>query len=313
MFLARAHGRFVEGQQYVWTEFGTYMGPIIVALALVGVVLALAGGDAAWMIPLLLFMGVLMCGHFAKWSPWTFLHAHVPPFREMRVPSRFRAEVSMFLAAFAGLAVQKLGRGARRVLSSSSWADATKTIVLCVALLGVGDVVSVGLTVMEPFFVSPPEVPVQHEARFYYGGPGMASFLDQPRQNRGEFSCYDEWGFGTGSHLWEGDLPQARAEDDGSVVEVANRTQNTFTIDVDVKRPSRILLNSVYDDDWKTDVGKTTNESQQLALDLPQGHWRVHVKCWPRTFVLGVVLTVLGIAGTIAFFVRDRRKKTRSA
>jgi hypothetical protein len=294
----------------VWTEFGTYMGPIILLLAVVGVFAA--GLEGAWMTVLLALVFALMCGHFARWAPWELLHAHVPPFKEMRVPSRFRAATSMFLAAFAGIAVHKLSRALSRHVPSRSWSDAMRVTVVAVALLGVGDIISVGLDVMEPFFGMPPEAPVAASTRFYYGGPGLAAFVDQPRQNRGEFGCWDEWGFGQGSHLWEGDMPQARAvdADQGSVtVEVANRTQNTFTIEVDAARPGRVLLNTVYDDDWKTDVGKTVNVDNQLAIDVPQGRSKLSVRCWPRTFTLGCVLTLLGIAGTIAWFVRDAKKR----
>ena len=310
MFLARAHGRGVPGQQYVWTEFGTYMGPIVIALALAGVLLG--GAETLWLFVLMMCMGVLMCGHFSKWSPWTVLHAKVPPFKEMRVPSRFRAETSMFIAAFAGIAVARLTALTKRFLPSRSWGEGAKTAIVALALIGVGDIISVGLTVIEPFFASPQPLPIVVQSpRLYYGGAGLAPFLDQPRQNRGEFSCYDEWGWGQGSHLWEGDVPQARAEDDGAVVDVANRTQNTITVDVTATRPSRILLNTVYDDDWKTDVGKTVNESNQLAIDLPAGHWQVHARVWPRTFTLGVALTAMGMVGTLAFFVWDRRKRSR--
>jgi hypothetical protein len=297
----------------VWTEYGTYMGPIVFALAIVGVVAA--GAEGAWLTALLVFVALLMCGHFASWAPWSFLHAHVPPFKEMRVPSRFRASTSMFLAAFAGIAVHKLTHAFARRIPSRSWSDALRVGVVAVALIGVGDIIGVGLDVITPFFGMAPEAPVAASTRFYYGGPGLAAFVDQPRQNRGEFSCWDEWGFGQGAHLWEGDVDQARAMDDAVVVEVANRTQNTFTVDVDVKRPGRVLFNTVYDDDWKTDTGKTTNVDNQLAVDLDApGRYRVHVKCWPRTFDVGCVLTVLGIAGTIAWFVRDtkRRKKQRA-
>jgi hypothetical protein len=302
----------VPGQQYVWTEYGTYMGPIIMILAAVGVVAA--GAEGAWLTALLLFVLLLMCGHFASWAPWTILHAHVPPFKEMRVPSRFRATVSMFLAAFAGIAVQKLSRAFVRHVPSRTWSDALRVTVVAIALIGVGDIISVGLTTIEPFLTSAPEAPQQPSTRLYYGGPGLAPFIDQPKQNRGELQCWDEWGFAQGSHVWEGDVPQARAEDDAIAVEVANRTQNTITVEVDVKRPGRILLNTVYDDDWKTDAGKTVNESQQLAIDLTQtGRYTVHAKCWPRLFTLGCFLTILGLAGTIAWFARDAKRRKLAA
>ena len=307
IFLARAHERQVLGQQYVWTEFGTYVGPIVLALAVIGVVVA--GTRRAWLIALLIFSVLLMLGHVSTNAPWSILHAHVPPFNQMRVPSRFRAEVSMLLAAFAGIAVEQLCGVARRVIASDAWIDAVRTAIVCVALVGVGDIISVGQTVIEPFFSGAPAAPiVAPSQRLFYGGTDSAAFIDQPRQNRGRMQCYDEWGFGDGAQLWDGDVPQARAIDDGAVVEGASRTQNTFTIDVVATRPARIALNTVYDDDWKTDVGSTFNQGHQLAVDVPAGHHHLRVRCWPRTFNAGVGLSLMGMLGSAAWLLRSRRR-----
>ncbi|MEO6419882.1 MAG: hypothetical protein ABIP39_10770, partial [Polyangiaceae bacterium] len=113
-----------------------------------------------------------------------------------------------------------------------------------------------------------------------------------------------EWGFGAGAPLWEGDLPQARAKDKGAVVEVANRTQNTFEIDVNATEPARILVNTTYDLGWRTDVGVAVEENKQLAIDVPAGRRRIHVRYWPRTLSYGIILTMLGIGGILAYFAR---------
>ena len=311
MFLARQHGRDVHGQQYVWTEWGAYLGPIVLTLGLLGIVAG--GAETAWMAALLGFAFVLMCGHFAKWAPWSLLTAHIPPFKEMRVPSRFRATVLLFLAVYAGVAVDRLLTAVQRLVPSRPWSRATQTLVLAIALLGVGDIIGVGIDTIPQFFTSAPLTKPEPAAHFYYGGPGLAGFPDQPAQNRGELSCYDEWGFGQGSHLWQGDLPQARATDDGVTVEAVSRTQNTFTIDVVAQRPgARVLLNTIYDDNWKTSIGRTVNLANQLAIDLPEaGRFHVTARARPRTFVAGAMLTVLGIAGTVTFFVRDARRRRR--
>ena len=49
-----------------------------------------------------------------------------------------------------------------------------------------------------------------------------------------------------------------------------------------------------------------------LAIDLPEaGRFHVTARARPRTFVAGAMLTVLGIAGTVTFFVRDARRRRR--
>ena len=307
IFLDRDHPRFVEGQSYVWTEYATYVGPLCLLLAFVGIVTC--GFEYLWMLALLLLMGTLMFGHFAHYAPWAILKRHVFPFKEMRVPSRFRVEVSLFLSAFAGVGVDRLSLAAKSWLKPG-WSDAARTAFLAVGLLAAGDVMSVGISTFPQFFTSPPETPVRASTRLYFGGPDLAPFLDEPRQNRGRLQCWDEWGFGAGAPLGEGDLPQARATEKGAHVEVANRTANTFTLDVNVEKPSRILINSTYDRGWRSSAGTLVEQNHQLALDLQKtGRYRVHLVYWPRTLPLGIALTALGIAGIAGYAVRRRRTR----
>ena len=84
-----------------------------------------------------------------------------------------------------------------------------------------------------------------------------------------------------------------------------------ITVDVNVKRPARILLNTGYDKGWRTDVGKPGEQNKQLIVDLPPGRHRVHVKYWPATLTAGFVLTALGIVGSVLFlgWESSRRRK----
>ncbi len=314
VFLSRAHERAIAGQQYVWGEFGGYVGPILLALAVVGM---LAGGlENAWLVALFAFSFLLMLGHQGRWAPWSILNGHVYPFKQMRVPSRFVAECAMFLAMFAGLAIDKVSARAHAFFAARGNLQAPKavrTALVGLALVGVGDVIGAGIVWVDQCFTQAPEAAVTPSTRLYLGGPGLAGFIDEPRQNRGRVQCWDEWGFSWGAHFWEGDVPQARAADDGAVVEVANRTPNTFTIDVDVKRPSRILVNTSYDHGWQTSVGHVVDSESLLAVDLPPGRHQVKLRYWPRLLSLGIGMTLLGFAGVAAFFYWDyRRRRTRA-
>ena len=58
MFLARHHEWGAPGQEYVWPEFGAYLGPIVVAAALVGILVS--GTGELWLLVLLAFAVALM-------------------------------------------------------------------------------------------------------------------------------------------------------------------------------------------------------------------------------------------------------------
>jgi hypothetical protein len=309
VFLARSHDRFVPGQQYVWPEFGDYLGPFLLGLAVVGVLLA--GKKYAWIVAMLVVSVLMMLGHQGRLAPWTILHGHIYPFKEMRVPSRFVTEVSLFLSTAIGIAVHRIELVARLKLKKGGRGllRATRLAVFTFALVGVGDMISVGITWCAVCFTNAPQKPTQPSTRLFLGGPALADFLDQPQQNRGRVQCWEEWSFQAGAPLWEGDLPQARAEDDGAIVEVANRTPNTFSLDVDVKRDgAKVLLNTSWDRGWRTDVGTIVESNKQLAVELPKGRYRIKLHYWPHGLTAGLVLTLLGLAGTAAFFLWHRRR-----
>lgn len=317
MFTARTHERYAPGQQYVWPEFGAYIGWILLALALVGVAYVAATRGRRWILWLLAVSLSFMLGHAGKWAPWEVLHAHVFPFKEMRVPARFNYEVTLFFAACAGLALDGLSRHARTWLGVAR-GRAARVALVGIALLGAGDMISVGIDWFSVTFTNPPaQRPLPVSTRLYFGGAGLAQFIDQPLQNRGRLECWDEWAFGWGAPLWQGDVAQAKALGDDATVEVANRTQNTFTIDVDAKRAgARILVNSTYDEAWQTDVGAIADYDKALAVDVPAGRAQIHLRYRPRMFVPGVVVTFASAAALAAILIwrsRRRTSRTRSA
>jgi hypothetical protein len=308
MFLARSHPfRFPE-QTYHWNEYGAYFGPILLLFAIVGVLLA--DVSLAWAALLLVVSFLLMLGHFAPFAPWHLLKGHVFPFKDMRVPSRFSAEVSLFLAAFVGVAIDRLPRRLKRLVPRFGWPGHLRAVMVAFALLGVGDVMSVGYSFIDQYgFNEPPQSDVTPSERLYFGGPGLASFLSEPAQNRGRLQCWDEWGFNAGAPLWEGDEPQARATDDGAEIQRVSRTQNKFFLDVDVMRPSRVLLNSTYDRGFRTNVGSLAIANKELVLDLPPGHHHVEIEYWPHGLTIGFFLTALSSMGILAFFWVDHRRR----
>jgi len=306
MFLARTHERAVAGQAYVWPEYGAYLGPIILLLALLGI--ALAGAEHLWMLVLLAFSVALMFGHAGKWAPWSFLKGTCSRSRRcacLAIPVRgddVRGCLRRSRTRQVGCAPTSLApavrhdprRAHRRALP---------------ALIGVGDVISLAITTHEGAFTNPPEQSVDPAPRLYMASD-TANMIDQPRQNLGRLACWDEWGFGAGAPLWVGDVPQARAEStESATVTNVVRTPNTFSFDVEARAPSTILLNGTYDKGWRSNVGTTAERAKQLILEVPAGTHHVVVRYRPRTFGVAVALTVVGLAGAIGALALDARRR----
>jgi hypothetical protein len=248
-----------------------------------------------------------MAGHEGPLYPWSILKGHIFPFKEMRVPSRFRCEVTLFLAALAGIALDQIPLRLRR--ARVPWSSGTvRAILLAFALIGVGDMFGVGLTWFETCFQKPPAAEVvKPSAHLFYGGADSATMIDQPRQNRGRLQCWDEWGLYAGAPLWEGDVPQARSSP--GVIQSVTRTQNTFTIDVDTPNPARIKVNSSFDYGWQTNVGTLAEDHKELVLDVPAGHSHVVLRYWPRWMSAGIVLNIVGLFALAGFSWTLRRQR----
>ncbi len=306
MFLHRSHGRGVMGQAYVWPEYGAYFGPILLALAVLG---AVVGALEAWEILVAMAVCVLlMGGHFSEYAPWHLLKGHVFPFKEMRVPSRFRAEVSMCLAAFVGIAVDRIG-AKRLVPRPGHRGETLRPIVLAICFLGIGDMVGVGLEWFQQCFTSPALVQQKPSEHLYFGGPDMApNMSDQPRQNRGRLGCWDEWAWGQGAPLWEGDVPQARALTPLVVIESVSRTQNTFTLIVDAPSGGEVQLNTTYDRQWQSSVGTPQDHHAALKIAVPPGHHAIAVRYRPRLFVAGAAISTLTLLAVCMFGIWQRRR-----
>ena len=313
--LARNHSRGVVGQTYTWPEYGNYIGPLIFTLVVFGVVLGSL--EFPWLLVAGVWTFLFMLGHSGKYAPWHLLKENVYPFTNMRVPSRFTVPVGMFLAAFAGIGVDRVGRLAFRISRRINIARAVRTAAFGLGLIGVGDLcVSTAIWIADSYYGAPIKKDVVVSPKLYLDGPGLAGFVDQPRQNRGRAECWDEWGWEREAALWAGDVPQAKPLDKKlAIVTDVTRTQNTFTADVEASKPTRVLFNSTYDLGWRTSVGEVVDNNELLGVDVPAGHWMVYVRYWPRGLTVGIVITWVGIFGVSAFFVipgvRARRRRRK--
>ncbi|HVJ94124.1 MAG TPA: hypothetical protein VM580_30255 [Labilithrix sp.] len=305
MYLARAHAlRF--GHEYVWGEYISYTGPIILCLAVVGICFSVR--DHKWMLVVGGALVLLMLGHFAPWAPWTFLKTHVPPFISMRVPARFRLLLILFVACWTAMAIDRLPRAIEQFAGGSAVARASRMVIAAVALFATGDVTGHAVDVINSQWNGAPPTSPTPSTRLHLGGPNLAQFIDQPRQNRGRLECWEEWAPYAGAPLWAGDLPQAKVVGDGATVYSVHRTQNSFVVDVEAREPSTLLFNTSFARGWRTNIGTVREQSRQLVVDVPAGHHSVKVRYWPVGLTLGFVLTAIGISLAVLGLLSNQRR-----
>ena len=304
MYLDRSHAlRF--GHDYVWGEYVTYCGPIVLLLAFSGLVLS--ARDRTWMLVVGTALFLLMLGHFAPWAPWSLLKNHVPPFISMRVPARFRLLLVLFIASWVAIAIDRLPRLIERLAGGLPLARSARTIVVGAALFATGDVASTAIdNIIAPQWNGPAPARVVPSPRLYLGGPGIAQFIDQPRQNRGRVECWEEWVPSTPTALWTGDLPQAKTLSGDAAVTSVLRTQSSFRVVVDAAAPSTLLFNTSFARGWRTTAGTAHEQGGQLAVDIPAGHHELKVSYWPVGLTAGLLLSLVGLVASILFLSRQK-------
>jgi hypothetical protein len=230
----------------------------------------------------------------------------------MRVPSRFNAQASFILLAYAAIAtdrivalVPKLADRVPRLPRAA--VPVLQAIVPMFAILGAGDVLGHGLNLAHEYPTGAPmRAGIRPTPRIFYGGADSVGYIEQPQQNRGRLACYEPWAPYEGAPLWEGDLPQAKGTTPGIVVSNVTRTQNTFELDVQADAPGRVLLNSSFDLNWRASVGTPVEQNKQLALDVPAGVHHVRMYYRPRLLILGALVTAASIAAVVWFLRRKR-------
>jgi hypothetical protein len=306
MYLLRSpHWRMrMAGQQYVFGEYQAYIGFLGLGLVVLGVVTTAA--ETWWLLVVSLVLVGLMLGHFSPSAPWTVLHAHVPPFKSMRVPARFRLLLALPLSAYMGYAVDRVPLVIRRRLGKADLAKAARVALIAVGMFAVGDNAGLFTETLEYRFTDPPPRPMRAATRFAYGGADIdGDPVNQPRQNRAYTGCRAAWAYNADAAVWTGDVPQARADGASVKVEVANRTHNTFTVDVEASEGGGlVLLNTAYDKGWRTSVGDTQEKDHLLAVHVPVGRHRLHLRYWPKLLSIGIAISLASLLASLAFLFR---------
>jgi hypothetical protein len=295
-------GETASPQQYMWGEYLAYIGYASVLVAMIGLLVSVRREWRTVVLAALVF--TFMLGHFSDWAPWSLLTKHVFVFKAMRVPSRFRIVFQCFIALFMALAIDRVPQMIERRFGRRSFWNFSRVAVLGVALVGVGDMVGFGHELIRLRFrgMPTPALTTEPNTRFFYTPDQSKDLFDTVRENSGWLGCRSNaWPSNSDANVWTGDVIQARAVGDSAKVDVGNRTSSTFSVDVNVKQESVILLNSGYATGWESNVGEVIEWEKLLAVRLPPGYHRVRMQYWPRRMNLGIGISIAGAAGILLY------------
>jgi hypothetical protein len=301
----RTPGTRFGGHPWVWSEYGSYIGPLALGLGSIGALRALALRlHGRVLIGALVFVALTL-GHAGLLSPWTLLH-QLPVYDSLRVPTRFVVLFLLFFSLLVGSALDairahvphRFGRygAANGPLSwlriALPWGCLLWIAVSLVehhrfVLDGMWQDKAVQASKRAPrFFLA--ALPKPHEPWMQHPAPSQF-----PSANVGTGYCYTGMAYRPAPGLWAGPVAQARVSD-GAVESWGNTSQSFWAV-VALPVPGRVIFNQTYSPGWHADTGELTLSRGRVAVDLPPGRHRVEIVYRPVLYPWAVGLSGLGV------------------
>lgn len=306
------------GHQWVWPEYGAYVGYAGLALALMG--LGVATTELLKRRPslprveiVILVLGAILFvamtrGNAGPHYPWPLIQ-ELPFYRSIHVPSRWRVMVLWHVAMFGGFAIDALERATRDLDMRRPWQRVAAALPVLLVLGITADVWSVTWTIVDRWdgMRIGEAVPAD---RFYLvsGRNYFADYANYPSENVGTHECYDPIPWDVAPGLWLGDVPFARlATGTHGEVHDAGRTSVTLWADVSLDAPGRVVFDQSYFAEFVPDRGTLADDHERLAVDLPAGRQRVTLRFRPPELPYVVAVTCVGLVLSSWVGLRRRR------
>ncbi|RLB51943.1 MAG: hypothetical protein DRJ42_15945 [Deltaproteobacteria bacterium] len=287
MLTAREH-EWRWGHEFVWPEYGAFVGYTVVALGVVGLVLSLRRGRA-WLSLGAIVFGAYTLGNSGDYAPWT-LTQFLPIYDNLRVPSRFAVVFLLYFCLAAGVTLEAI----QKLLSRwRFWKVAVPVLIL----VGAGTdifIVNIDTSALwggDAIYADDPF------GKYFVEGAAhhSRSYASLPQRNHGTRYCREAVFIRVPRGIWEGNEPQVRLAGDGAILRDWDRTANSVWAEVEVSEPTVMTINQRWDWDWVSSVGTVIDEGGLLAVRLPAGRHRVEVRYAPREIPWLVTLMVLGM------------------
>lgn len=303
MLTSKEYDYAFPGHDYVWAEFGTFIGMTAFAVAMLGLVVAWQRGQRRIVVGAVFFCAMMM-GWVSPVHPWPLLH-HLPIFGSLRVPSRFAVITTLYLGFAAAMGVEWLEHALTRTRLSRKLRHAA----LGALLLGMAAHEYWGNAELIDRWRHLPPPPIVHDATYYIAPPhfsgGSAAY---PARGISGRDCYTGMEYTAAPGLWSGRVPQARVEN-GRLIAL-ERTTNTITLEVEARAGARVFVNQTWAVGWTSDVGNAVRGSMGLVEieAIPPGRSTIVLRFFPEEFPLTASTTALGFIASGLVLARARRR-----
>lgn len=307
----------LSGRKYWSHEYTARLPQVVIPLLMTPLAVYLLRGKSAlsdqskllrrlWLLTIVSIL--LSLGNFSPIAPWSLLQK-LPVLRDLRVPSRHLVLAVLWLSLLAGLGVERVMSWLASQ-SSTRWPQRLVGLAL-IAAAGFDASLFFAHSFEDVFTVGipTPRGPVP----FFHVQGHWSQMRDLELQGLGVMGCDEEAPLQRADKLNLGDVPQyAFAESTSGQVLRYQHTPNRREITVELHHPgAKLLLNSNWNEHWKASPSTVSvvKEHGQLGLDLsklPVGQHQIVAYYRPRSFVIGVILSVLSWLASLGLWRRKR-------
>lgn len=311
----RSNSIYFPLQEFGWHEYGAYIGPLAIFLALEGPLLAFR---QTW--PWLLIASVCFltgAGNFSPYAPWTLIHT-LPVFKSMHCPSRLLIPCIFTVSIAAGFALDALR--AKLAGSHPQWPDVVLGLLVAAALI---DSVLVSRYAIKDAFPKEPPIAQPWPPSIVTIKGEVLGMTIPMFANKCSAAGYEPiwpkvWVQISDSSDYHGETyfrPDAPNAPIGKV-ELVTWTPNTVTVRATCPTAGSIVLNRNWNKGWRADAPYSVSTLDGLiSSHVEPGEHVIRFVFVPSDFWLGsrVSLVTIALAGTLLFRqIRSRRESSRA-
>ncbi len=305
----------VAGQEWGWWEYGAYVGPVVLVLALVGS-LSSRRGTVGFAILAALFLWIAAGWQAGLWG----VVQRLPFGAGVRVPSRFILVTVFFLGllAAAGLATIRAALAARGRprLATALAAGVVLAVAVDLALVGHRPLTE-AFGVTAPDLAPPGEFAQVVAAQRYPNRTPYATMFPYLLENRGVVNCFERFGLvprATPRTLADGRVvPGYRGEVyvlEGGTARIDSFSPNVVEVSYAAPHGGVLVLNQNFYPGWRADDAAASDHAGLVATAVPPGSGRVRFWFRPTRFWAGALasaMTMLGLLAALATASYGRR------
>lgn len=287
-----------------WGEYGAYLGPLVPALAALGLAFR-ARKAVLWFALAALFFLVLLGQHGPGW-PYEWLR-HLPVYRDLRVPSRAAILVVLMLAILAAHGLDEM-RARTRALPDRL--RALRAVPWIVVALIAADLVVFSNQVVASIGKRPPAAEPLRHGPLTAVGPAGTDLAGAARRGLASLDCYDplfeRTGYRSPVHARLARMRQAVEAPSPARLTLIDWTPNRIEFLAELPRETIVLVRQNHDRGWTSDVGEVVDDRGVLAVRLAAGTHVVTLRHLPPGLAWGVAVAAITGLGLVALR-RSRR------